>query len=159
MYNLLQCGWRLNSSLKICHCTCYCSNPRGPYSQILMTGWGGGGGSDRGSYFKPQKITTSEFVYPKKSLVFLAYPKNIPLFFFATKKNPGIFHRPKKIILGQNFGPQKITRTPPSQRFRPSRFSRKPPVFRDCFRPPIFASKPPVFCFLRKRVKFVILIL
>ena len=35
----------------------------------------------------------------------------------------------------------------------PSRFSRKPPaVFRDRFR-------PPVFCFLRKRVKFVILIL
>ena len=24
-----------------------------------------GGGSDRGSYFTPKKITTSEFVYPK----------------------------------------------------------------------------------------------
>ena len=33
------------------------------------------GGSDRGSYFIPQKIPTSEFVYPKKSLLFLAYPK------------------------------------------------------------------------------------
>ena len=39
---------------------------------------GRGGGSDRGSYFIPQKITTLEFVYPKKSLLFLAYPKKIP---------------------------------------------------------------------------------
>ena len=36
---------------------------QGPHSHILMTG-----GSDRGSYFIPQKIPTSEFVYPKKSL-------------------------------------------------------------------------------------------
>ena len=36
---------------------------------------GGGGGSDRGLYLIPQKIPTSEFVYPKKSLLFLAYPK------------------------------------------------------------------------------------
>ena len=36
---------------------------------------GGGGGSDRGSYFIPKKIPTSGFVYPKKSLLFLAYPK------------------------------------------------------------------------------------
>ena len=47
-------------------------SPQGPHSHILMTG---GGGSDRGSYFIPQKIPTSEFVYPKKSLLFLAYPK------------------------------------------------------------------------------------
>ena len=38
-------------------------------------GGGGEGGSDRGSYFIPQKIPTSEFVYPKKSLLFLTYPK------------------------------------------------------------------------------------
>ena len=43
---------------------------QGPHSHILLTGW-----SDRGSYFIPQKIPTSEFVYPKKSLLFLAYPK------------------------------------------------------------------------------------
>ena len=43
---------------------------QGPHSHILLTG-----GSDRGSYFIPQKIPTSEFVYPKKSLLFLAYPK------------------------------------------------------------------------------------
>ena len=36
---------------------------QGPHSHILMTG-----GSDRGSYFIPQKIPTLEFVYPKKSL-------------------------------------------------------------------------------------------
>ena len=42
------------------------------------------------------------------------------------------------------------------QRFQPSRFKWKPPVFRDHFCPPIFTLKPPVFCFLRKRVKFVI---
>ena len=38
----------------------------------------GGGGErfDRGSYFIPKKSPTSEFVYPKKSLLFLAYPKN-----------------------------------------------------------------------------------
>ena len=77
---------------------------QGPHSQILMTGR-----SDR----------TSEFVYPKKSLLFLAYPKKSlgpffatqknPCFFFATPKNPSVFHRPKKITFGQNFRPQKIT--------------------------------------------------
>ena len=38
---------------------------QGPHSHILMTG-----GSDRGSYFIPKKIPTSEFVYPKKSQLF-----------------------------------------------------------------------------------------
>ena len=36
------------------------NSPHGLHSQTLMTG-----GSDRGSYFIPKKITTSEFVYPK----------------------------------------------------------------------------------------------
>ena len=95
-------------------------NPQGPHSQIFMMG--GGGGSDRGSYFLPQKITTSEFVSPKKSLLFVTYPKNllvlfsqpkkIPPFFFATQKNPGVFYRPKKITFGQNFRPKKITGAP-----------------------------------------------
>ena len=80
-------------------------------------GEGGGGFRQWFTFF-----TTSEFVYPKKSLLFLAYPKNtlvlflqpkkIPLFFFVTEKNPGIFHRPKKITLGQNFRP-KIGPPPP----------------------------------------------
>ena len=48
---------------------------------------GGGGVSDRGSYFIPKKITTSEFVYPKKSLLFLAYPKN-SLSPFSEFRNP-----------------------------------------------------------------------
>ena len=47
---------------------------------------GGGGGSDRGSYFVPKKITTSAFVYPKKSLLFSAYPKNLLSPFFTTQK-------------------------------------------------------------------------
>ena len=74
-------------------------------------------GFNRGSYFIPKKITTSQFVYPKKSLLFLAYPKKSLSPFFATPKNPsvsfrdpknpGIFQRPKKITFGQNFRPQK----------------------------------------------------
>ena len=52
---------------------------------------GGGGGSDRGSYFIPQKITTTEFVYPKKLLLFLVYPKKSFCPFFATPKNPSVF--------------------------------------------------------------------
>ena len=43
---------------------------QGPHPDILMTG-----GSDRGSYFIAKKIPTSEFVYPKKPLLFLAYLK------------------------------------------------------------------------------------
>ena len=45
------------------HCVGLCS--QGPDSGVLMTG-----GSDRGSCFIPQKIPTSEFVYPRKSLRF-----------------------------------------------------------------------------------------
>ena len=92
-------------------------HPQGPHSQILMTG-----GGDRGSYFVPKKITTSEFVYPKKSLLLFAYPKKSLSPFFATPENlsvllrpkniPVSFHRPQKITLDQNFRPQKITRTP-----------------------------------------------
>ena len=76
--------------------------------------WGGG---DRGSYFIHKKITTSEFVYPKKSLLFLAYPKKtsvpfsqppkIPSVFFATQKTPGIFHKPQKITFGPKFQTHK----------------------------------------------------
>ena len=94
----------------------------GTHSQILMTG-----GSDRSSYFIPQKITTSEFVYQKKSLLFLAYPqtipysffcnlKKIPLFFSRPKNIPASFIDPKKITFGQIFRPEKITRTSPPPR-------------------------------------------
>ena len=47
--------------------------------------------------FYTQKITTSEFVYPKKTLLFSAYPRKSLDPFFATQKNPGVFHRVKKI--------------------------------------------------------------
>ena len=40
-------------------------------------------------------------------------PKN-PSVVFATQKNPGVFHRPKKIPFGQNVRPKKILPTPPS---------------------------------------------
>ena len=83
----------------------YTAGAQGPHSQILMTGVGEGGGSDRGSYFILKKITTSElFCLPKKITTFLAYPQNslspflqrqnISSVFFTTQKNPGIFHRP-----------------------------------------------------------------
>ena len=75
-----------------CHATC--PVPQGPHSHILMTGV-----SDRGSYFIPQKITISEFVYPKKSLLYLAYPKNsLSPFFARPPKNPSVFffRDPKK---------------------------------------------------------------
>ena len=72
-------------------------NPQGPHSQIFMMG-GGGGGSDRGSYFLPKKITTSEFAYPKKSLLFVTYPKKSLSSFFATQKKVlPFFCDPKKI--------------------------------------------------------------
>ena len=35
----------------------------------------------------------------------------------ATQKNPGIFHRPKKIPFGQNVRPKKILRAPPSLKY------------------------------------------
>ena len=99
---------------------------QGPHSQISMT-WV----SDRGSYFIPKKTTTSEFVYPKKSLLFLAHPEKSLSSFFATQKNPsGFFPRPKKIPASfidpkknhfwPKFQTQKITRTPP------------PPVIKIC---------------------------
>ena len=49
-----------------------------PGVQLTVEVGGGGGGwvgSERGSYFIPQKIPMSEFVYPPKSLLFVAYPK------------------------------------------------------------------------------------
>ena len=86
---------------------------QGPHSQILMVG-----GSDRGSYFIPPKIISSESVYPKKSLLFLAYTQKYPLvpfsqptktpgFFFTNQKNPSVFHRPKKITLAKISDPKK----------------------------------------------------
>ena len=82
----------------------------------------GGEGSDRGLYFIPKKITTSEFVNPKKSLLFLAYPPWNPLVLFPQPKNISLFCDPKnswriswtqKNHFGPKFQTQKITRTPP----------------------------------------------
>ena len=40
-----------------------------------------------------------------------------PCVVFATQKNPGVFHRPKKIPFGQNVRPKKILQTPPSLKY------------------------------------------
>ena len=57
----------------------------------------GGGGVLQRFIFYTQKITTSEFVYPKKSLLFLAYPKKSLSPFFITPKTSCFFRDPKKI--------------------------------------------------------------
>ena len=99
-------------------CTLYMSITQGPHSQILIMG-----GPTEVHILYKKKITTSEFVYPKKSLLFFSIPqknplvlfsqpKKIPLFSFATQKHPGIIHRAKKFTFGQNFRPKKITRIP-----------------------------------------------
>ena len=62
------------------------SDPGAPLTNFNDKG-GGGGGSDRGSYITPKKITPSEFVYPKKSLLFLACPKKSLRFFRDPKKS------------------------------------------------------------------------
>ena len=56
------------------------AEPQGPHSHILTTG-----GSDRGSYFIPKKIPTSEFVYPQKIPTFFSIPKKIPQCFCISK--------------------------------------------------------------------------
>ena len=61
----------------------------------------------------PKKITTLFSIPRKIPLSFFRNPQKIPLFLFVTQKNSGIFHRPKRITLGQNFRPKKIPRTPP----------------------------------------------
>ena len=40
-----------------------------------------------------------------------------PCVVFATQKNRGVFHRPKKIPFGQNVRPKKILRTSPSLKY------------------------------------------
>ena len=60
----------------------------------------------------PKKIATFFSIPPENPLILFSQHKKIPLF-FGTQKNPGVFHRPKKITSGQNFRPKKITRTPP----------------------------------------------
>ena len=48
--------------------------PGGPLTNFYD---GGGGGSDRGSYFIPKKIATAEFVYRKDHYIF-NIPQKIP---------------------------------------------------------------------------------
>ena len=97
--------------------------PEAPLTNFNDGGWEGG--SDSGSYSITKKITTSEYVYPKKSLLFLVYPKNSLSPFFATlknpsgfffcdpKNNPGVFHRPKKSLFAKISDPKKSLGHPP----------------------------------------------
>ena len=89
--------------------------PQGSHSQILMIG-----GSNRASYIIPKKITTSEFVYPKKSLLFsipknplvlFSQPKKIPLF-FRDPKLLAPFIDPKELLLAKISNPKKSLGTP-----------------------------------------------
>ena len=45
---------------------------------VLLANFNDGGRSDRGSYSMPKKITTSEFVYPKKTTTVFSITKKIP---------------------------------------------------------------------------------
>ena len=68
-------------------------NPGAP-----LTNFNDRGVQQRFIFYIFKKITTSEFIYPKKSLLFLAYPKKSLSPFFATQKNPSVFFlQPKKI--------------------------------------------------------------
>ena len=78
--------------------------PRAPLTNFND---GGGGGSDRGSYFIPKKITTSEFVYPKKSQLFFANPKNSLYFSLRPKTFPASFIDPKKSLWAKISDPRK----------------------------------------------------
>ena len=70
---------------------------QGPNSQILTTR-AGGGRNHNFRIFLPIKITTFLAYHKKPLSPFFATPK-IPLFFSQLKKNPGVFHRPKKSLL------------------------------------------------------------
>ena len=98
---------------------------------------GGGGGSApllRGPcgirqrfIFYTQKNHNFRICLPKKSLFFLAYPKeslspflatqNKSLCFFCDPKFPTSFIDPKKSVLAKMSDPKKITRTPSSLKY------------------------------------------
>ena len=67
--------------------------------------------------FKPFTVIYNFRIVYQKNHYFFSQPKKIPLSFFTNQRNPGIFHRPKKITLGQNFRPKKITWTPLSLKY------------------------------------------
>ena len=103
------CSWLISILVLQVYAFLFVLTFQGPHSQILMTG----GGVPQRFIFYTKKITTSEFVYPKKPLHFLAYPKKSPQFFFATQKNAGVFHRPPKNHLWPNFSDSIKNNGPP----------------------------------------------
>ena len=98
--------------------------PRAPLTNFNDGEGGGGGGPTEVHILYPKKSQLQEFVYPEKSLLFLAYPKKSLKSFFRNPKNPSVilcdppkipasFIDPKKSLLPK-FQIQKITRTSPS---------------------------------------------
>ena len=124
----------LGKGLRVPHCILpsnalglkkvYSKNPRGP-QLTYFNDRDGGWVWQRSICLYPKKIPTSEFVYPKKSLLFFSIPKKIPLvsafnpsvLFWDPKKIQASFihvSRPeKKSLLAQHFRPKKITWTFP----------------------------------------------
>ena len=66
--------------------------------------------------FGQNKTTNCAYVIFDLSWWKIQYPKK-SLCCFRDQKNPGVFHRPKKIPFGQNVRPKKILRTPTSLKY------------------------------------------
>ena len=69
LWNIFRCFWN-RATLFICLWGGGGGEPRGPYSQILMTG-----GSDRGSYFVPKKSQLQNLSTQKNHYFFGILPK------------------------------------------------------------------------------------
>ena len=83
------------SNLQFVPRCCEWFQTQGPNSRNLMME-GGGGGVQQRFILYTQKNHNFRICLPKKSLLFLAYPKKSRSPFFAIQKNPGIFHMPQK---------------------------------------------------------------
>ena len=77
----------------------------------------GGGGIRQRFTFYTQKNHNSEFVYPKKSLLFIAYPKKSLCFSSRPKKILASFIDPKKSLLAKVSDPKKSLGPPLSLKY------------------------------------------
>ena len=88
-------------------------DPGSPLTNINDSGGGGGGGGPTDVHILYQKNHNFRMCLLKRVTTFFSKPKKFLNSFFATQKNPSVFHRPKRITFGQNFKPQKFTQIPP----------------------------------------------